>query len=140
MLRLAVGRGVTIENSGIGFNQCSWMPPRAFTSEHGNKMPTTVMWFEILSYLGLFLQVIAGALIYPELSGQLGEGFVYALTAIYISMSIFLIWSAARRRKNWARWFLLVGFGLGLLFSIPTMADDFKSNIVLGAFNAIMLL
>ena len=103
-------------------------------------MPTPVIWFEILSYLVLFLQLVVGALIYPEVSQQLGEGLIYALSATWVLVSVFLIWSAARRRKNWVRWLFLVGLGVDVFFAVPTMADDFKSNIVIGAIKAIILL
>ena len=36
-------------------------------------------------------------------------------------------------KKLFASWF-------GILYAIPTMADDFKTNVVLGAINALMLL
>ena len=81
-----------------------------------------------------------GALIYPEVSRQIGEGLIYALSATWVSISVFLIWSAARRRKNWVRWLLLVCLGLDVLLAVPTMADDFKSNIVIGAIKAVILL
>ena len=103
-------------------------------------MPTSIIWFEILSYLGVLLQVIEGAIAYPDASKQLGDASIYALTATGILISVFLIWSAARRRKNWARWLLLIILGLEMLVSVPTLADEFKSNMVVGAISVVILM
>jgi hypothetical protein len=102
-------------------------------------MPTTVMWFEVLSYLSLLLTLISASLSYSEMSRSFGEPVTFGLIAFLIAFSIFLISSAARRRKNWARWFLLIAYVVGVLFSVPTLADTLKQGGPTGMIEVINL-
>jgi hypothetical protein len=68
--------------------------------------PGRVLWFEGLFYASVFLSVVRIAL---EWTSAMGPARFLAIYAFLIAQ-ILLIWLAARRRKNWARWVLLVLF------------------------------
>ena len=51
-----------------------------------------------------------------------GAAFVLLVQISVFVMAVFVIWLIARRRKNWARWLLLVFFLLGIPLSVPALA------------------
>jgi hypothetical protein len=94
--------------------------------------PGRVLWFERLFYFSAALSVARFAINWPGHMPVVAFLVVYAL----LVLQLFLIWLTARRRKNWARWVLLVFFivwttaGLfydgmtgGIELKLPSTAD-----------------
>jgi hypothetical protein len=76
--------------------------------------PSRVLWFEKLFYASAGLSVIGIALDWAN-----GIHLVTFLAMyILLCVQILLIWLAARRRKNWARWLLLAYFLAWVIISI----------------------
>lgn len=68
--------------------------------------PGRVLWFERLFYLSMALSVIRFVINWPDRMPLVVFAAIYALFVF----QLVLIWLAARRRKNWARWVLLIFF------------------------------
>ena len=68
--------------------------------------PARVLWFERLFYFSVALSGIRFAINWPNHLPVAAFLAVYAL----LMLQLVLIWLTARRRKNWARWVLLVLF------------------------------
>jgi hypothetical protein len=88
-------------------------------------IPGNVLLFEILLYASLLLDALTAALF-----GAAGEGtneaiyaFISLLAAIVIAGATLLVWLAARRRKDWARWTLLAFFSLTLVAWAGSIGD-----------------
>ena len=101
-------------------------------------MPSNVSWFEKLMYtvlvLGLVNLAIDGQRLAaaPELRQIGGVAFLAVVAILTDLILILLIWLAARRRKNWARWVMAVLFAVGLIPAIPTLAGVFQANPAAG--------
>ena len=84
----------------------------------GTEMPSNVARFERLMYLSLGIGVLVSALTWTRLVAQAGRvggaTFVFWVQAITLAIIVCFIWLVARRRKNWARWLLLIIGVLGL--------------------------
>jgi hypothetical protein len=76
------------------------------THKIAREPPGRVLWFERLFYLSMALSVIRFVITWPDHMPVVGFLAVYAL----LVLQLVLIWLAARRRKNWARWVLLIFF------------------------------
>lgn len=76
--------------------------------------PPRVQWFERLFYASAFLSVIGITMEWA--SGIHPAGF--AVLYLTLCLQIFLIWQAARRRKNWARWLLVTFFLVWVISNI----------------------
>jgi hypothetical protein len=104
-------------------------------------VPRDVLWFEILLYLSLLLDALSAALFGVTADGS-DKPFVSFFSALIIAVLVFLVWFAARRQKNWARWTVFGFFVLTLLLyiaSLNQMSFGFKEfvdeiSIVLSAF------
>jgi len=70
-------------------------------------MPSNVARFEKLMYLSLGISVILS--IRRWYAGDL-TGATFLGPAFNLVFFVLFIWLAARRRKNWARWILLLAF------------------------------
>ena len=68
-------------------------------------MPTHVRWFERLMYLAFV--VVGGDFL---VRGQLSNSVLALAVAAQLGVIALLIWLAARRRQNWARWLLFALF------------------------------
>lgn len=66
------------------------------------QMPTNIRAFEALSYAAIFVRLITVLATFPLVE------FAVPLPALLLNTLV--IWLAARRRKNWARWTLVVWF------------------------------
>ena len=101
-------------------------------------MPSNVSWFEKLMYtvlvLGLVNLAIDGQRLAaaPELRQIGGVAFLAVVAILTDLILILLIWLVARRRKNWARWVMVVMFSVGLVPAILTMAGLFQANPAAG--------
>lgn len=78
--------------------------------------PGRVLWFERLFYASAFLSLVGIALEWAN--GIHPAGF--AIMYLTLCLQVFLIWKAARRRKNWARWLLVTFF---LVWVISNVID-----------------
>jgi hypothetical protein len=67
--------------------------------------PASVRWFEILMYLTCAVSVFTYGLTRAAIPGML-PGVRGLGVMLWLIVAIPLIWLAARRRKNWARWTL----------------------------------
>lgn len=76
--------------------------------------PPRVVWFERLFYASAFLSVIGIGLEWANGIHAVGFVLMYAT----LCLQVWLIWQAARRRKNWARWMLLVFFLVWVISNI----------------------
>ena len=83
-----------------------------------SKLPSNVARFEQLMYLALVIGLFDSALTWNHnvaLAGKLGGVYFVLFGQAFVFVFIVLfIWLVARRRKNWARWLMLVLFVLGL--------------------------
>ena len=85
-------------------------------------IPKNVWWFEVLLYASLTLDALSAAFfgVVGDDAAGATQAFVSFLTAVFIAALVLLVWLAARRQKNWARWTL---FGLFVL-TIVLYADS----------------
>jgi hypothetical protein len=77
-------------------------------------IPPEILRFEQI-WLGCTLGYVMAAPMRPELfdpapQGIIGWTFAIALTVAVAAITLFFVFSAARRRQNWARWVLLILF------------------------------
>jgi hypothetical protein len=81
-------------------------------------MPSNVARFEQLMYLSLGIGVIASTLSWSwnvaQAAAMGGASFVLFVQVFVLAFMVLMIWLTARRRKNWARWLLLILALLGL--------------------------
>ena len=80
--------------------------------------PKNVLRFEACIYLSLLIDALSSAF------GETVEGVTSAdklAAAGFIGAFTWLVWLAARRRKNWARMVLVVALGLSALLLIGLM-------------------
>jgi hypothetical protein len=84
-------------------------------------IPNDVVRFEILLYASLILDALNAAIfgVFPD--DPPAPPRVNLLAAFFIGGLAFLVWFAARRQKNWARWTVL-GF---FVFSVVSYIASF---------------
>lgn len=88
-------------------------------------LPRNVLWFEVLNYLSLAINSLTAAFRDDSaLEAAALPPALNLLTAALIAAFIYLVWLAARRRKNWARWVLLVALVLSALSLSQMIGDD----------------
>ena len=104
-------------------------------------MPSNVARFEQLMYLSIAIGVLGSALEWNQLVLRAdpvgGATFVFTVQGIVIASEITLIWLIARRRKNWARWFALISFLVGIPFGISSYIELFQNNALAGVLSTI---
>jgi hypothetical protein len=85
--------------------------------------PSNVVLFEELRYLAIGLALVEILLGWSQLaagSDKIGGPRTIGFIAFYVSsFFIVLIWLAARERKNWARWVLLILFAVAIPAYFP---------------------
>jgi drug/metabolite transporter (DMT)-like permease len=86
-------------------------------------VPKDVLRFEILLYLSLLLDTLSAALFGATSDGS-DKPFVSLFSAGFIAALVFLVWFAARRRKNWARWTLLAVSALSTLLYVGSFNTE----------------
>lgn len=84
-------------------------------------VPKDIVRFEVLLYLSLLLDTLTAAFFSeaPEAS----RASVSLVNAALISAFVGLVWLAARRHKNWARWTLFGFFVLTVVLYIQAFGD-----------------
>lgn len=81
------------------------------------KIPQNIFYFEILLYLSLALDALSMPFRddsfenLPDMSASTAK----LITAALILLFVYLVWLAARRRKNWARMILLASLGMSII-------------------------
>jgi hypothetical protein len=85
-------------------------------------VPRDVLRFEVLLYLSLLLDALSAALFGVTADGS-DKPFVSFFSALIIAGLVFLVWLAARRQKNWARWTVFGFFVLTLILYISALND-----------------
>lgn len=103
-------------------------------------MPKTVARFETLMLAALGLGAIVAALEDWGPAFYAGLWFVLGVQAAMLAVALVLIWLAARRRQNWARFLLLLLFLLGLPAALLTLPTLFRWMPVGGALSVLQLL
>jgi hypothetical protein len=85
-------------------------------------VPRDVLRFEILLYLSLLLDALSAALLGVTADGS-DKPFVSFFTALIIGALVLLVWLAAQRQKNWARWTLFGFFAFTLLVYVAALNE-----------------
>jgi hypothetical protein len=85
-----------------------------------------VLRFEVLLYLSLLIDSLSAALLdrTPADMSDAAEANVNLIAVVLVAFFLFLVWLAARHRKNWARWVLVTALGLSIL----SLLDSFGSG------------
>ena len=89
-------------------------------------IPKNVLRFEVLLYLSLLIDSLSAALLdrgSADMSDT-AEANVNLVAVVLVAFFLFLVWLAARHRKNWARWVLVAALGLSIL----SLLDSFGSG------------
>jgi uncharacterized membrane protein HdeD (DUF308 family) len=89
-------------------------------------MPKSVVLFERLAYAALTFEVLA-ILIDPLNRAEWGLAGSLLVAAISILITTLIIWAAARRRKNWARYLYVVLGVIGMASTIWSFTDEGQS-------------
>ena len=97
--------------------------PASRTTRHP---PGRVLWFERLFYCSVFLSFVRIIIEWP--SGMELLSFVSRYT--FLICQILLIWLAARRRKSWARWLLLIFFLVWAVTDLLRAGFDGRPTVV----------
>jgi hypothetical protein len=106
-------------------------------------MPSNVSTYEKLSYgsllIGLLIMLFDGQRIaaMPEIRNGGGMGMLIAIMLVSFAVIILLVWLSARRRKNWARWLMLLFFIPGAVMSAPQIAQTLQISPVAGVLNIV---
>jgi hypothetical protein len=89
-------------------------------------IPKNVLRFEVLLYLSLLIDSLSAALLdrTPADMSDAAEANVNLIAVVLVAFFLFLVWLAARNRKNWARWVLVAALGLSVL----SLLDSFGSG------------
>lgn len=84
-------------------------------------VPRDVLRFEVFMYASLLLDTLTAAF-FSEASEAM-RASVSIVNATILGASVALVWLAARKRKNWARWTLFAIFVLMVLLYIQAFGD-----------------
>ena len=105
------------------------------------ELPSNVARFEQLMYLTLVIGFINSALTWNHSVAQArnlgGAYFVLFIQIFVFAFIVMFIWLIARRRKNWARWVLLVLFVLGIPAAARLIGQWFRVEPVVGFLNLV---
>lgn len=98
-------------------------------------MPKSIILFERLSYLSVFLGVLSMALNMPTITKFSAQslGIYPAVILAVFGVQILFIWLIARRRKNWARWIWIFVTIAGSVSALFDMSVRFNNNLVAAA-------
>jgi hypothetical protein len=88
-------------------------------------VPNDVLRFEALLYLSLLLDALTAAFfgIAPDNATAPVSPSLNLFTALFIAALVFLVWLAARRRKNWACWTVFGFFVLSVLLYVASFGQ-----------------
>ena len=80
--------------------------------------------FEVLLYLSLLIDTLSAAFI-ERTPADIDEAAAMSVDSSPLSLLMFfllLVWLAARQRKNWARWMLVVARAVGAFAAFGDLA------------------
>jgi heme A synthase len=100
-------------------------------------IPRNVLRFEVLLYLSLLIDTLSAAFI-ARPSAEIDQAAaVSADTFVVIVFMFFLIlvWLAARQRKNWARWALVVALALSVLSLLGSLSNGLTLAVAVDLFS-----
>lgn len=83
-------------------------------------VPRNVLYFEVLLYASLMLDALSVAFEDRTPTRERTEQAIMTgtlLSAVMIMVFVYVVWLAAQRHKNWARWVLVVALAL----SVPSL-------------------
>jgi hypothetical protein len=89
-------------------------------------VPENIRRFEVLLYASLLLDTLFVPFrddTFATVSDDM-QGAAKLVTAAFIVLFIFLVWLAAQRRRNWARWILCASFGFSLVTLFQTLSES----------------
>jgi branched-subunit amino acid permease len=89
-------------------------------------LPRNVIWFEALLYLSLALDSLLVAFQDRTPNPDMTQAMINMaaiMAAGLIVLMVYLVWLAARRRKNWPRWVLLGSLVLSI-YSLTEIISD----------------
>jgi glycopeptide antibiotics resistance protein len=90
-------------------------------------VPKNVWWFEVLLYASLTLDALSVAFQDRSPTVTMTEQMINVATlmaAAMILLLFYLVWLAARRRKNWPRWVLVAALALSLVSLVQVISDS----------------
>ena len=90
-------------------------------------VPKNVWWFEVLLYASLTIDALSIAFQDRAPSATMTEHMVNVATvmaAALILLLFWLVWFAARRRKNWPRWVLTAALALSLVSLAQVVSEN----------------
>lgn len=88
-------------------------------------IPRDVLRFEAFLYASLLIDALSAGFLSAVPGDATGDVrmFVNLLSAVLIAALVWLVWLAAQRRKNWARWTLAGLFGLTAILFAGTIGE-----------------
>ena len=89
-------------------------------------VPRNVIWFEALMYVSLALDTLLVAFQDRTPTPDMTQAMVNTaaiVSAGLILLTVYLVWLAAQRRKNWPRWVLLGSLVLSIYSLIDIIGD-----------------
>lgn len=100
-------------------------------------IPKSVLRFEVLLYLSLLIDTLSAAFIARSPAGIDRSAAVNADMFVVIVFVFFLllVWFAARQRKNWARWALVVALALSVLSLLGSLSGGLTLALVVDLFS-----
>ena len=116
----------------------------AFSSRLAQFMPSNVALFEKLAYGAWAVGMLSKLLDLPRQSNlphvrENGLLAIFAAMLFVFLLNAFFFWLIARRRKNWARWFLAVMVSLGTVAYLPQLASLIGANPLVAVLNLLSL-
>src|ERR1700753_2918219 len=98
-------------------------------------VPRNVIWFEALMYVSLALDTLLVAFQDRTPTPDMTQAMVNTaaiVSAGLILLTVYLVWLAAERRKNWPRWVLIGSLVLSVLSLLQILGESglaFESGI-----------
>ena len=89
-------------------------------------VPKNVWWFEVLLYASLTLDALSVAFQDRTPNATMTEYMIDVATLMAAAMIVllcYLVWLAARRRKNWPRWVLVAALALSLVSLMQVITE-----------------
>ena len=90
-------------------------------------LPRNVLWFEALLYMSLTLDAVSVAFQDRTPTAALTERMIDITTAMSAGLIVllcYLVWLAARKRKNWPRWVLAAALALSLVSLVQVISEN----------------
>ena len=89
-------------------------------------IPENIRRFEALLYASLLLDTLFVPFrddTFATISDEM-QGTAKLVTAAFIVLFVFLVWLAARQRRNWARWILCASLGFSVVSLFQMLGEN----------------